>query len=413
MAKSNAKLFDDIYNAPKKVNLQATRVFFENFESDKEININIGGGGSSKSYSLIQLLTYKLLTEKNKKILVMRKTMPSLRTSVLMPFYDVLESFGVRNRIKEDKVGMNFFFRDNLIHFNGLDNAEKIKSSSWNYMWFEEATDITKEDFNTVRLYLRAKSKDGKPNQIFISFNPIDEFHWIKDYLIDNKDFNRDVNVIHSTYQDNPFLDDRSKKRYEDLINQDINFYRIYALGEWGKLENLIYRNWEITDKPVPKGLVLYGVDFGFNDPNVIVKCTVKERDVWLEEYLYKSGMTNSQLIEYMKENIPKEDWNKPFYCDSDEPMRIKEIRLAGFNVKGAKKQIKDGIDLVKRMKLHVREGSSNIIKELRAYSWKMDNKRDIILDEPIGFLDHSMDAIRYPLYSHLRGEGIYKVRWF
>ena len=97
MAKSNAKLFDDIYNAPKKVNLQATRVFFENFESDKEININIGGGGSSKSHSLIQLLTYKLLTEKNKKILVMRKTMPSLRTSVLMPFYDVLEAFGVRN----------------------------------------------------------------------------------------------------------------------------------------------------------------------------------------------------------------------------------------------------------------------------------------------------------------------------
>ena len=37
MAKSNAKLFDDIYNAPKKVNLQATRVFFENIVTGKQI----------------------------------------------------------------------------------------------------------------------------------------------------------------------------------------------------------------------------------------------------------------------------------------------------------------------------------------------------------------------------------------
>ena len=57
MAKSKTKLFDSIYNDPIKVDLHATRVFFENFESDKEININIGGGGSSKSHSLIQLLT--------------------------------------------------------------------------------------------------------------------------------------------------------------------------------------------------------------------------------------------------------------------------------------------------------------------------------------------------------------------
>ena len=74
---------------------------------------------------------------------------------------------------------------------------------------------------------LKAIGVEEKPNQIFISFNPIDEFHWIKDYLIDNKDFSQDIKIIHSTYRDNPFLDERSRKRYEDLINQDINFYRI------------------------------------------------------------------------------------------------------------------------------------------------------------------------------------------
>lgn len=378
-------------NDVQKVDLKATRIFFENMMSDKEITIDIGGGGSSKSHSLIQLFTYKLLSEKNKKILIVRKTLPSLRTSVLLPFYDILDQFGVRERIKEDKVGMNLFYNDNMIHFNGLDNPEKIKSSSWNYMWFEEATDITEMDFNTVRLYLRAPSVDKKPNQIFMSFNPIDEFHWIKEKLIDNPEFSKNVKVIHSTYKDNPFLDDRSKERYEDLINQDINFYRIYALGEWGKLENLIYRNWDIVDTiPVDgKGLTLYGIDFGFNDPTVITKCIVKDKEVWLDEVLYQSNMTNSQLINYMQSNIPRPDWSKPIYADSAEPQRIKEIRLAGFNIKPAQKNVLDGIDMCKRLQFHVHRNSSNIIKEFRAYSWKTD-KRGNIIDEPVDFLNHA-----------------------
>ena len=120
------------------VGIQATKVFFENLTSDKKITINIGGGGSSKSHSIIQLLLYKLLTEERKKILVVRKTMPSMRTSVIIPFHEIMDEFKVTSRIKEDKVGMNLFFNNSFIHFNGLDDAEKIKSSNWNYMWFED-----------------------------------------------------------------------------------------------------------------------------------------------------------------------------------------------------------------------------------------------------------------------------------
>jgi len=396
-----------------KVDLKATRVFIENLNSDKEININIGGGASSKSYSICQLLTYKFLTEKKKKILILRKTLPSLRTSVLWLFYHILGEFGVRDMVKEDKVGMNFFYGDNVIHFNGLDDPEKVKSSDWNYMWFEEATDITKNDFDTVRLYLRAASIDGNKNQIFMSFNPIDEFHWIKDYLVDNPLMNKNVNVIHSTYKDNPFIDESVRVRYEDLINQDINFYRIYALGEWGKLEDLIYRNWDIIET-IPlsgKYMTLYGIDPGYNDPSAIIRCRVLKADVYIDELLYKPYMTNSELISFMQKEIPKSDWSKPMYFDAQYPDRIKEVRLAGFNVKLAQKNVEDGIDMLKRMKLHVLNTSTNVINEFRAYSWKVDKNGNII-DEPVDFLNHSMDAIRYALYSQLRGEGIYKVRW-
>jgi len=402
-----------LQNEAENVDLKVTRVFIENLNSDKEININIGGGASSKSYSICQLLVYKFLTEKKKKILVVRKTLPSLRTSVLWLFYHILDEFGVRDRVREDKVGMNLYYGENVIHFNGLDDPEKVKSSDWNYMWFEEATDIDKKDFDTVRLYLRARSLDGNKNKIFMSFNPIDEFHWIKEYLVDNPEMNRHVRLIHSTYKDNPFIDDTTRERYEDLIRQDINFYRIYALGEWGKLENLIYRNWDIVDTiPVDgKYMVLYGVDPGYNDPSAIIRCKVKEQDVYIEEILYQTYMTNSELIKFMHKAIPKADYNRPMYFDAQYPDKIREVRLAGFNVKMAQKNVEDGIDMLKRMRLHVVKTSTNVINEFRAYSWKMD-KHEHILDEPVDFMNHAMDALRYALYSQLRGEGIYKVRW-
>lgn len=397
----------------QKVDLKATRVFMENLESEKEININIGGGASSKSYSICQLITYKFLTEKSKKILVVRKTLPSLRTSVLWLFYKILDEFGVRALVKEDKVGMNLFFRNNVIHFNGLDDPEKVKSSDWNYMWFEEATDITRLDFDTVRLYLRAKSVDGNRNQVFLTFNPIDEFHWIKEYLIDNAEMAKHVKVVHSTYKDNPFIDERTKERYEELMEQDINFYRIYALGEWGKLENLIYKNWDIVDTIPTDGKyrVLYGLDPGYNDPTAFVRCCLKDNDLYIEEVLYQPKLTNSDTIAFLKSQVPKAEWNRPIYCDSQYPDRIKEIRLEGFNIKAAQKNIGEGIDVLKRLKIHVLKTSTNLIKEFRAYSWKTD-KRGMIMDEPVDFMNHGMDALRYAVYSQLRGEGVYKVRW-
>jgi phage terminase large subunit len=397
------------------IDLQATRIFFENLNSDKEININKGGGGSSKSHSLRQLMIYKFLTEKEKKFLIVRKTMPSMRNSVILPFYDQLNKFGVLERVKIDKVNMNFFYNGNLIHFQGLDDPEKIKSAEYNYMWLEEATDLLQSDFKTLRLYLRAPSVDGKMNQIYLSFNPIDEFHWIKTTLIDDPSYAHLVKVIHSTYKDNPFLAQSAKDRYEELITQDIHLYKIYALGEWGRLENLIYKNWDMVERDViPKEntTIVYGIDFGYNAPMAVVKTTIKDMEVWEEELLYKTGMTNSDLIAFLNKNISPPHRLRHFYCDSAEPDRIKELRLAGYNAKLAQKNINDGIDLVKRLKIHIVNDSFNFIKEKRAYSWKTD-KTGAVIDTPVDFLNHLMDAERYALYSKFKALGFYNVRWF
>jgi len=127
------------------VTLSATRIFFENLYSDKEININVGGGGSSKSHSIRQLFAYKFLTEPRKKFLIVRKTMPAMRNSVILPFYETLNDFGVMDKVKIDRVNMNFFYGDSLLHFQGLDDPEKVKC-------FHPDTDIfTKEGFKNIK----------------------------------------------------------------------------------------------------------------------------------------------------------------------------------------------------------------------------------------------------------------------
>jgi PBSX family phage terminase large subunit len=286
------------------------------------------------------------------------------------------------------------------------------QSSDWSYIWMEEATEFTYRDFMLLKTRLRTKTVDKIPNQMLLSFNPTDESHWIKTELIDKA--MRGVGEIHSTYLDNPFLDDDYIADLEEIIKQDRNFYRIYALGEWGKLDNLIYSNWDVVPDLWPDNIsdTIFGIDFGYNAPSVLVMIGLKDKDVYEKQLIYKSHLTNQMLIDEMKRVVPVEMRKKcSFYADTAEPDRIEEIKKAGFNIKPANKKIKEGIDFIKMLRVHISESSGDIIKEKRAYSWRTDRKGNV-LDEPIGFLDHAQDAERYAIYTHLRGSRDYTIRW-
>ena len=59
-----------------------TKVFQDNLDSKSDIIVNRGGTRSSKTFSLCQLMCMKLISEPNKRIIIARKTFPSLRNSV-------------------------------------------------------------------------------------------------------------------------------------------------------------------------------------------------------------------------------------------------------------------------------------------------------------------------------------------
>lgn len=371
----------------------ATKILKWLSETESRINLLCGGAGSSKSYSVAQWIIKKSYEEQNKRILVTRKTLPSLRITAYRLILDLLQQYGLPYNLNKSELVITTPTRSEIL-FKSLDEPEKIKSAEFNYIWIEEATEITIDDYR--QLNLRLRRQNNQINQMFLSFNPISRLNWIYTELVTKPD--NDLAIHRSTYKDNPFLACEYIREIEDLINQDMNYYRVYALGEWGVLENIIYMNYDII-KQVPGNPddVIYGVDFGFNNPSTIVKIVIKDNEYYIEEKLYESGLTNSQLIQHMNTLV---DNGCLIYADSAEPARIEEICNNGFVCMPAEKDVQDGIDFCKRHHLHISEQSPNLIKELQGYKWKED-KDGNVLDEPVKFNDHLMDAMRYALYTH------------
>jgi phage terminase large subunit len=397
---------DKFYKAQEKkkgtkeeleVPIFTTEVFDLNREATTKFVCNRGGSRSSKSHSVAQLMIERFFGCQGRKILILRKTMPALRVSTLPHIKGIMEGYKLLSRVTEEKQAGNLRFGQSLIHFGSLDDPEKVKSSEWNDIWMEEATEFSKEDFVALKLRLSSPevpymSGEYCRNQLFMSLNPIDEYHWIKTELVDKKV--PDFTEIVSNYRANPFLTQDYIDLIEGLKEQDPNYYRIYTLGEWGKLDNLIYTNWEICSR-VPDNILqhgewLYGVDFGFNNPTAVVRLMVDGWDCWVEEILYESGLTNQALLKKLAGGLIHEDTKRrhPLYLDSAEPDRIMEFDSAGYWALASDKDVVAGIDFVRRFRLHVLENSPNVLKELRGYSYRVD-KNERVLEEPIKFNDH------------------------
>jgi phage terminase large subunit len=374
--------------------LSTFRVFLE--ERDNRVNLLYGGAGSGKSYSIAQLFIRRLYEEEDIRMLVLRKTLPALRITAYRLVLDILKEYELSFELNKSE--MIIKVGSNEILFKSLDDPEKIKSYEANYLWIEEATEVSYEDFIQLNLRLRRKNKDNI-NQMYLTFNPISRFHWLNMQLIEST--REDIAIHHSTYKDNPFLTAEYIAELEGLTDE--NFYKIYTQGEFGELRNVIYSNYVVEDiSDILPEEIIYGIDFGWNNENAIIEIGIKDNEYYLTERLYATQLTNNDLIEKMNTIIKP---STTIYADSAEPARIEEIARTGFDIYAANKNVLDGIDYVKSHKLHIDRNSINLINEIRAYKYRED-RNGVVKEEPVKFRDHLMDALRYGTYTHSKSQN-------
>jgi phage terminase large subunit len=368
--------------------IQATKVFETNykyFNDDKyRYVVNQGGSRSSKTYSILQLLIVIALKDKV-SISIVRQSLPSLRSSVMRDFFEILKNLNLYDEISHQKTEHIYRFKNgSSVEFFSTDSEQKIRGRKRDILYCNEGNELNFDVFN--QLVLRTKGK------VFLDFNPSDTEHWIYELIKQDNCI-----LIKSTYKDNPFLEKDQVIYIENLINVDENYYKIYALGERPISQTRIYTHFKQYVDEYNLDDYCYGLDQGYNHPMAIVKASFVENKVYIKEVLYKSNLTASDLIREMDNlNIDK---RKPIYCDSARPELIEDLRRAGYNAKSSDKSVKEGIDKVKSMEIFIHHESTNLWREYKLYSWKTNG--EIITDEPVKLYDDGLDAMRYAIYSH------------
>ena len=386
------------------INVQMNPCFKEVDRSRKRYIVMKGSAGSGKSVDTAQNYILRLMQDKGRNLVAMRKsdisnrdsTFAELTGSLYRMFGDKYEQYW---KINKSPMSLTFNPNGNQVIFRGMNDdrqREKLKSITFprgklTDVWLEEATEFTQADLEIIDDRLRGELPPGQFYQIRMTFNPVNKNHWIKKVFFDIPDPN--VLTHHSTYLNNRFIDDAYRARMERRKIVDPEGYQIYGLGEWGEIGGLILHNWEVREmsqNPNDYDDIAIGQDFGFNHANAILLLGMKDGNIYILQELYGFEKDTAEwIVEAGRYDILR---RKQMWCDSAEPDRIKMWRDAGYRVAGVDKggssgSVKAQIEWLKGSPdkrdrsriidrhIFVNPSCLNTIKELQQWKWKKRRK--------------------------------------
>jgi phage terminase large subunit len=377
------------------IKIQTTKVFQDLISTDKRICVFQGSSRASKTYNILIYFVYKLLSEDDKVLSIVRKTLPALKGSVLRDLKQILIDFGMYDPNKWHSVDGYYELGTNIIEWFSVDDETKLRGRKRDYLFINEATEVLYDEY--IQLSLRTSGR------VVIDLNPSLWNSWI--YDLENEP---DVFYTIVTYKDNPFLSQSLIDEIEKLKTRDKNLWMVFGEGQKGVPTRVVFNHQQYyTDVPPSAKLLGYGIDFGFSDPCTLIRVYKDGDNIYAEELLYLRNVTIPDFIYKIKDlgiNLTDD-----FICDSANPQAITEMSRNGINTKPVKKDtILSGIDQIKRHNFFVNENSKNLQEELNSYVWKT-NKDGNNLDEPEDKNNHLLDPLRYVLTMKvMRNTGVY-----
>jgi phage terminase large subunit len=357
----------------------------------KRIRIVQGGTSSSKTFSIIPLLIHYASLNPGSEISIVSESIPHLKRGALKDFKKIMQWTDNYKDERLNKSNLKYTFANNsYIEFFSVDQPDKLRGARRDVLFINEANNVSFEAYN--QLAVRTKKF------IYIDYNPTSEF-WAHTELMQDQD----ADFIILNYKDNEALDDAIVKEIEKAQEKAKtskyweNWWNVYGLGLVGSLEGVVFQNWDETlQVPGDAKLLGGGMDFGYsNDPTAYIQCYKLNNTLIFDEVIYRTGLLNSDIKDLLRSNNVG---MTAIYADSAEPKSIAEIRRYGFNIKGADKgrdSVLYGINILQQHHFLVTKRSTNLIKELRNYTWDT-SKTGEKLNKPVDAFNHGIDAIRY-----------------
>ena len=360
-------------------------------DDDVRIIFNYGGSSSSKTISILQILLLYALKNDGKTITIVSQTIGKIKKGPLKDFQKVVlpqDNLGFLTTKKHFNKSELIYTLPNksIIQFISSDSEDKIIGMRTDVLYFDELNHIKKSVYD--QLSIRTSHK------ILASWNPSSLFYA-------NDEFDReDARTIHSTYKDNPYVEESIIKELIQKGRNNKNFRRVYLEGKAGILEGLIFEeddNYTIVRNEPEKKIkkIIYGLDYGYQDPTALVILKLYEdKTIYIKEYLYETKLTPDTILKRFRDlnfnNTMK------IVAESARPELTEYLYKNKINIHKVKKTtIIDGINKMYDYHMYIDSESKNLITELRNYAWDTD-KYDKQLEVPIDDYNHLIDAIRY-----------------
>ena len=256
--------------------------------------------------------------------------------------------------------------------------------------------------------------------KLYSTTNPDSPGHYLyKEYIInDQKRESGLVNVTHFNLDDNPNLTEDYKTNIRGSYSG--MWFKRMILGLWVLAEGIIYDMFseetcvfddEVFTNTMKSRCRRYiAIDYGTKNPMVFLDIYDDGDTTWvMREYYWNSRAEQRQktdaeygddLVAFVGDELPD------FIIIDPSAASFKLVcQGRGFRVKDANNDVNDGIRVtamqLTRGKIKINRSCEHMIEEFQSYVWDEKAARNGE-EKPVKQMDHSMDALRYYIYTML-----------
>lgn len=344
------------------------------------------------------------------KILCARELQVSIRDSVhaeiarairSVPWLD--QHYEIGESYIRGKNGTEFIFKG-LRH-----NYQQVKSTAGvTICWVEEAESVSESSWGVLIPTIREKG-----SEIWATWNPESaDSATHKRFIIDPP---ANAQIVKLNWNDNPWFPEvLEADRLRDM-STDTDYYAHVWDGEpITRTDAQIFGGkWSVREFEAAGQWAgpYYGLDFGFaNNPTAAVRCWVWDNRVWID---YEAGSRALELdatAPYLIDRVPGISTHA-IKADSARPESISYLKRHGLGgIRAVEKwqgSVEGGVrHLCSYAEIVVHPRCTEIAKELRLYSYKVDRLTGEVLPVIIDAHNHYIDALRYAIEPIIRRGG-------
>ena len=375
-----------------------------------KIKVIQGGQGAGKNVAIAQILLEDCARDKDITS-VMSDTYDNLKDGAIADFKMLYDAMGLSWDSDYNKTDHDLHHQGGVIQFRYISDIRKQagKSKRRDRLYLNECN---KMGWEVASTYIGRTHGD-----VYLDYNPDFQFwaHTEVPKLIDEKGNTISEQII-LTYIDNEKCP-QSEVDYILSRKDNVDWYRVYGLGQTGYYSERRIYNYEWIDKiPDRASRISSGMDFGVSpDPTILIDVWRMDNHLYVDEVFCKNNLMPEKIrgaermaivdqLEFVKH--PK---GHLIIADSAGATEIRDMMRYGYNVRGVKKlsnSVIDGINKLRGYDIFLTSRSINLKNGIEKYFWKVDINGKIV-PEPDGHEPDGLAALRYVIMMHDRMGGI------